>query len=124
MSELLVIAPVFLTVVAIVDQLRRLFAHMSLNRTIRAALETHPESVDQLIAKLEPASTAISGVFGWLIIGLAGLGALSLMLDGGFAGNDVVLALIGFFVLGVALVFWDWRNRKATRTHASSSMSQ
>ena len=113
MDELPTIIVVFAFGIALVDQLRRLFAAISLNRTIREALRHSPESVPLLLTNLETRSRLPLATGGWTLLGIGiFLGVFSWLLDD--AGRTSSLAAAGVvtaFGLILLLVSW-WLTRE------------
>ena len=114
MLELLLPIAVLAILLLFVDQLRRLFSHAILNRTIRKAMETDPASAPLLIAKLEPRRPWPDALFGWImLIGGIALAAAGLFEDANDQGETFQVAAIAG-VLGVGVLIYSWFVQRAT----------
>ena len=114
MTEVLIALGVFAAFVLIVGQLTRLMSDISLNRTLREALRSHPDSVAPLAERLGTRQPWADGLLGWLFIALAiGLALFSLF-ETPDDRREILQATIIPAVIGVvALVYVHWAKRQA-----------
>jgi len=98
---------VFGSCVLLVDQIRRLIAHVSLNRTLREALKQAPEHVPALLDKVEQRPLFPIALGGWVF--LAGAAAIAgLALAYGEAGeSELWTVCAGLGLVGTALLGWS-----------------
>ena len=108
MDDLLIVAVVMAVPVLLVAELRRVLVSYFLNRSIQKALDTAPEHVESLAARLErPAPPAVSPVgLGAAIFGAAFLASLL------FAESDIDPTEIaiggGMTLFGIATLASRW----------------
>lgn len=110
-----VMAALFGTVVLVADQIRRLFAHVTINRTIRQAMEKDPSCIPLLVEKLESRQPVPIGLIGWVVV-VFGL-VMALLVGVGqdqAAGREAWAVTGGTLVIGLAIIGFDWWNRRRT----------
>lgn len=112
MVEVLVPLGVIGWMVVIVGMIARLFSNISLNRTIREALRTSPESVSVLAERLDSRQPWENELIGWVFIAFAlGLAAIGL-LQGAPQWRQTLEASIVPALAGlVVLIFVRFRHR-------------
>ncbi|KWV94870.1 PrgI family protein [Erythrobacter sp. AP23] len=114
LEELLVLVVVFGTCVLLVDQIRRLIAHVSLNRTLREALKQAPEHVPALLDKVEQRPLFPLALGGWVFLaGAAAIGGLMLVY-GEADESELWTVCAGLGLIGVALLAWSRYNARRT----------
>ena len=112
MDDLLIVAVVMAVPVLLVAEIRRVLVSFFLNRSIQKALDTAPEHVESLAARLEqPAPSAVSPVgLGATIFGAAFLASLP------FAGSDIDPAELaigaGLALFGIATLVSRWVSKR------------
>lgn len=113
MTEVLIALGVFAACVLIVGQVTRLLSDISLNRTLREALRSHPDSVAPLADRLGARQPWADALIGWIFIALAiGLVLISLF-ETTDDRRDILQAAIVPAVIGVvALVYLRWAKRQ------------
>lgn len=117
MRELPMIIVVFGAIVLVVDHLRRLFAAISLNRTIRDAIKHHPASVVPLLERLETRVPLPLALGGWVFLGLGVLMGVMIAVSDGETDREAMLAAAVVGVLGVGLLIANWwLARSATKS--------
>lgn len=112
MTEVLIALGVFAAFVLIVGQVTRLMSDISLNRTMREALRSHPDSVALLAEKLGVRQPAADGLLGWLFIALAvGLVLVALFEPFDERRDMFQLAIVPLVVGVTALAYVSWAKR-------------
>ena len=113
MVELLVPLGVFASFVLIVGQLTRLLSNILLNRTLREALRSHPDSVAPLSERLDARQPWADALIGWIFIAVAIGLVLMALFETPDDRRDVFQAAIVPAVVGVvALAFVRWAKRQ------------
>lgn len=106
MVELLVPLGLFGAMVLVVGQLARLASNISLNRTLREALRSHPPSVAALAERLDARQPWADALAGWMFIAFA----IGLVLMGLFEEVDerreIFRAAIVPLVVGVTVILY------------------
>lgn len=105
--EILVPLAAFAMLAMMVHLVARLFAFISLNRTIREALRSHAESVPLLAERLEQRQPWADALLGWILIALGvGIGLLAVLFESGERRLDQLqAAFVPTFVGIVVLIF-------------------
>ena len=115
MSEVLIALGVFAAFVLIVGQVTRLVSDISLNRTMREALRSHPDSVGLLAERLGVRQPAADGLLGWLFIALAiGLVLVSLFETKDDRSDMLQLAIVPAVIGVTALLYVRLAGRQKT----------
>jgi hypothetical protein len=70
-TEVLVVMTVMTALTVMLSLLTRLVANASLNRTIREALRSHPDSVPALVERLDRPAPWGDALLGWIFLALA-----------------------------------------------------
>jgi len=99
---------VFGALVLVVDHLRRLFAAISLNRTIRDAIRHHPPSVTPLLQRIETRAPLPLALGGWVFVGLGVLMGVMIAVIDREIDREAMLAASVVGALGVALLIANW----------------
>lgn len=120
MVELLMPLAVFGSFVLVVGQLARLGSNLSLNRTLREALRSHPASVPVLAERLDSRQPWADSLIGWIFIAFA-IGLVLLALFDPDAGDrrEAVQAAIVPLVVGVVVLFYVRRAKAAVAEDSS-----
>ncbi len=113
MVELLVPLGLFGAMVLVVGQLARLASNISLNRTLREALRSHPPSVAMLAERLDARQPWADALVGWMFIAFA----IGLVLMGLFEPEledrrEILQAAIVPLVVGVTVIFYVRRVKR------------
>ena len=106
MVELLMPLAVFGSLVLVMGQLTRLLSNISLNRTLRDALRSHPDSVPLLAERLDARQPWADALIGWIFLAFAlGLVLLSLFETADDRREIVQVAVVPAIVGLVVLAF-------------------
>ncbi len=122
MESILMPFAVFGSFVLVVGQLTRLFADISLNRTMREALRSDPSSVPLLAERLGARQPWADALIGWIFIAFAlGIALISLF-EGPEDRRDMLQAAIVPLVVGVVvLAYVSWVKRELGESGGTSA---
>ena len=113
MDSLLMPFAVFGSFVLVVGQLTRLFADISLNRTLREALRSDPGSVPLLAARLGVRQPWADALIGWIFIAFAAGIILVSLFEGPEDRRDMLQTAIVPLIVGVVvLAYVAWAKRE------------
>ena len=113
MDSLLMPFAVFGSFVLVVGQLTRLFADISLNRTLREALRSDPGSVPLLAARLGARQPWADALIGWIFIAFAAGIILISLFEGPEDRRDMLQTSIVPLIVGiVVLAYVAWAKRE------------
>ena len=100
-----------------VSQVRRLIAHAILNRTIRKALETDPQSARLLIEKIEPRPRWPDALTGWIMV-VAGsaIGLAAIFSSATERAEALQIGFVGIAIGGGILLYAWWVNHTTPST--------
>lgn len=87
-----------------VHSLCRMFGTISLNRTLREALKSSPESVEALAAKLEARQPLADGLLGWISLALAAGMLLLGMFEDAHERREIMQAAIVPALIGIVVL--------------------
>jgi len=119
MVELFVPMAAFIMMAVVVGLITRLIATASLNRTIREAMRTHPESVPLLVDRLEGRPSWGDALLGWIFLALAaGMALLGVTEEDPEQRQEMLRACIIPVVVGITVLLYT---RYAARSSAGSS---
>lgn len=105
MFEVFVPISIFITVTVIAGLITRLIATASLNRTIREAMRSHPESVPLLVERLDRHPPWGDALLGWVFLALAvAMALLGLTEDDPEERQEMLRATIIPVVVGLAVL--------------------
>jgi hypothetical protein len=84
----------------------RLFATLSLNRTIREALRSDPGSVPVLAGRLEARQPWADAMLGWIMLALAAAIVLLGLFEQGYDQRRIFQAAVVPLVIGVTILIY------------------
>lgn len=104
MMDILVPLGAFAMFALVIGQLARLLSNLALNRTLREALRSHPESVQTLADRLDARQPWADELIGWIFIACAaGLGLMALFEDA-YDRREIFQGAIVPLVIGVTVI--------------------
>lgn len=100
---------VFGSFVLIVGQVTRMLSNISLNRTLREALRSHPQSVPLLAARLDAREPWADALLGWIFVAFAGGLALMSLFESAEDRQEILKAAIVPLTIGIIVLgFVHW----------------
>ena len=113
MMDILVPLGAFAMFALVMGQLGRLFSNLSLNRTLREALRSNPDSVPILAERLDARQPWADALIGWVFIALAVGLALMALFEERYEQQQILQGAIVPLVIGATVIAYVRWAKKA-----------